>query len=211
MQPTRCSPRPTRPRSISTDGRIGNRPGELDAMTVPQRISIVTLGVADVATATRFYESLGWRRAPGSQESITFFEMQGSALGLFGHGDLAEDAGVSADGPGSQAGTFRGVTISINVDSPSRRGRGVRRLAGLRGRRREAARARVLGWVHRLCRGSRREPVGDRPQPAHAERRRRPHHVPRRLSRHRGMANAGPPVASGPMSRSYSFVPTGAR
>jgi len=88
-------------------------------MTVPQRISMVTLGVADVATATRFYESLGWRRAPGSQESITFFEMQGSALGLFGHGDLAEDACVSADGPGSKAGAFRGVTISINVDSPA--------------------------------------------------------------------------------------------
>ena len=44
--------------------------------------------------------------------------MQGSALGLFGHGDLAEDAGVSAEGPGSGTGTFRGVTMSINVDSP---------------------------------------------------------------------------------------------
>ncbi len=87
-------------------------------MTVPQRMSMVTLGVADVAAATRFYESLGWRRAPGSQEAITFFEMQGSALGLFGHGDLAEDAGVSAEGPGSGTGTFRGVTMSINVDSP---------------------------------------------------------------------------------------------
>ncbi len=75
--------------------------------------------MSDVAAATRFYESLGWRRAPGSQESITFFELQGSAIGLFGHGDLADDAGVSADGPGSGTGTFRGVSLSINVDSPA--------------------------------------------------------------------------------------------
>ncbi|MET0910196.1 MAG: VOC family protein [Ilumatobacteraceae bacterium] len=86
-------------------------------MTVPQRLSIVTLGVADVARSTRFYESLGWRRAPGSQESITFFEMEGSALGLFGHGELAEDAGVPDDGPGTGQGTFRGVTVSLDVDS----------------------------------------------------------------------------------------------
>jgi uncharacterized protein len=89
------------------------------AMTVPQRISMVTLGVADVAAATRFYESLGWRRAPGSQDAITFFEMQGSALGLFGHGDLAEDAHVDAGASGAEGATFRGVTMSINVDSPA--------------------------------------------------------------------------------------------
>ena len=39
-------------------------------MTVPQRLSAVTLGVADVAGATQFYESLGWRRSSGSHEMI---------------------------------------------------------------------------------------------------------------------------------------------
>ncbi len=81
-------------------------------MTVPQRLTMVTLGVADVARATAFYESLGWRRSSASQDTITFFSMQGSVLGLFGREALAEDAGVSTSGSG-----FRAVTIALNCDS----------------------------------------------------------------------------------------------
>lgn len=78
-------------------------------MTVPQRISMVTLGVTDVARATAFYESLGWRRSSASQDTITFFSMEGSVLGLFGREALADDAAVAPDGSG-----FRGVTLAIN-------------------------------------------------------------------------------------------------
>jgi len=79
-----------------------------------QRLSLVTLGVADVARATRFYESLGWRRSSSSQDgSVTFFAMEGSALALFGRGDLAHDAGVESDGAG-----FRAVSLAMNYDSP---------------------------------------------------------------------------------------------
>ncbi|MEO6652690.1 MAG: VOC family protein [Ilumatobacteraceae bacterium] len=81
-------------------------------MTVPQRLTMVTLGVTDVARATSFYESLGWRRSSASQETITFFSMQGSALGLFERVMLAGDAGVDALGSG-----FRGVTVALNCDS----------------------------------------------------------------------------------------------
>ncbi len=81
-------------------------------MSVPQRLTMVTLGVADVARATGFYESLGWRRSSASQDTITFFSMQGSVLGLFGREALAEDAGVSTSGSG-----FRAVTIALNCDS----------------------------------------------------------------------------------------------
>jgi predicted lactoylglutathione lyase len=81
-------------------------------MDVPQRISMVTLGVADVARSTAFYESLGWRRSPASQETVTFFAMEGSVLGIFGRDALAEDAGVAADGGG-----FRAVTLALNCDS----------------------------------------------------------------------------------------------
>ena len=70
---------------------------------------MVTLGVADVARSTSFYESLGWRRSSGSEATITFFSMQGSVLGLFGRDALADDAGVPAEGSG-----FRGVTIALN-------------------------------------------------------------------------------------------------
>jgi uncharacterized glyoxalase superfamily protein PhnB len=80
-------------------------------MAVPQRLTMVTLGVADVARSTAFYESLGWRRSSASQDTITFFEMQGSVLGLFGRDALADDAGVPSDGTG-----FRGVTCALNCD-----------------------------------------------------------------------------------------------
>ena len=73
---------------------------------------MVTLGVADVARSTSFYESLGWRRSSASEGSITFFSMQGSALALFQREALADDARVSADGTG-----FRAVTIALNCDS----------------------------------------------------------------------------------------------
>jgi predicted lactoylglutathione lyase len=81
-------------------------------MPVPQRISLLTLGVADVARATAFYESLGWLRAGASVESTTFFNTAGPILTLFGRDDLADDAGVSSEGSG-----FRGVSIAINVES----------------------------------------------------------------------------------------------
>jgi len=70
---------------------------------------MVTLGVADLARSTAFYESLGWRRSSASQDTVTFFRMQGSALGLFQRESLAEDAGVDADGSG-----FRAVTLALN-------------------------------------------------------------------------------------------------
>jgi predicted lactoylglutathione lyase len=79
---------------------------------VPQRISLVTLGVADVTRSTSFYEALGWRRSSASVEGTTFFNTEGPVLTLFGHADLADDAGVD---PGRSG--FRGVTLAINVGS----------------------------------------------------------------------------------------------
>ncbi len=83
-------------------------------MAVPQRLSMITLGVDDVTRSTAFYESLGWRRSSASQPTVTFFSMQGSVLGLFGRQSLADDAGVSSDGDG-----FRAVTLALNCDSPA--------------------------------------------------------------------------------------------
>jgi catechol 2,3-dioxygenase-like lactoylglutathione lyase family enzyme len=85
--------------------------------TIPARISLVSLGVADVARSTAFYESLGWRRSTSSQDGvISFVHTSGAVLDLFGAGDLAEDA----DLPATQAEApppFRGFTLAINVGS----------------------------------------------------------------------------------------------
>ncbi len=86
-------------------------------MTVPQRLTLVTLGVADVARSTQFYESLGWRRTSGSDD-ISFFQMQGSVLALYGHAALADDVGSSVSGGAtSHDRSFRGVTLALNCDS----------------------------------------------------------------------------------------------
>lgn len=78
-------------------------------MTVPQRLTMVTLGVADVARSSAFYEALGWRRSSASQDTITFFSMEGSVLAIFGRDALADDAGLDPSGSG-----FRGVSLALN-------------------------------------------------------------------------------------------------
>jgi uncharacterized glyoxalase superfamily protein PhnB len=80
-------------------------------MTVPNRISIVTLGVTDLDRAIAFYESLGWTNS-ATVSSFALFEMQGSRLGLYERSALADDAKVAAEGSG-----FRGVTLAVNLAS----------------------------------------------------------------------------------------------
>lgn len=58
----------------------------------PQRVTLVTLGVADLGRARAFYEAWGWRPAL-APEGVVFFQMNGAVLALFGLGDLAEDQG----------------------------------------------------------------------------------------------------------------------
>lgn len=55
-------------------------------------ISIITLGVPDVAKATAFYERLGFAKSSASQEAVTFFKAGSVVLGLFGRDALQEDA-----------------------------------------------------------------------------------------------------------------------
>ncbi|MGM0538661.1 MAG: VOC family protein [Thermodesulfobacteriota bacterium] len=75
-------------------------------------ISMITLGVRDLAQSVRFYEQgLGLPRMDSPPE-VAFFTLNGSWLGLYGRESLAEDAGVLAEGTG-----FAGFTIVHNVDS----------------------------------------------------------------------------------------------
>jgi catechol 2,3-dioxygenase-like lactoylglutathione lyase family enzyme len=77
---------------------------------VEPRISLITLGVRDVARARAFYEALGFVASSASNDSVTFFHAGGAVLGLFGWDSLAEDAHVESAGDG-----FRGVTVAHNV------------------------------------------------------------------------------------------------
>jgi catechol 2,3-dioxygenase-like lactoylglutathione lyase family enzyme len=67
-----------------------------------QRLSVVTLGVSDLARAQRFYEALGWRRGNKHPE-VVFFQLNGLVLSLFSRERLAEDAQVSPKGAASPA------------------------------------------------------------------------------------------------------------
>ncbi|WP_101067167.1 VOC family protein [Roseovarius salinarum] len=74
-------------------------------MTLPQRVSVITLGVADLERARAFYEALGWTPAI-VQESIVFFQLQGQVLGLFGRADLAADQGRAGADLGTGAASL---------------------------------------------------------------------------------------------------------
>ncbi|MFO7920421.1 VOC family protein [Rhodobacteraceae bacterium W635] len=67
----------------------------------PQRITLVTLGVADMARSRAFYAALGWQMHPDSTASMTVYQANGFALGLFGLEGLAKDQGR----PGADLGT----------------------------------------------------------------------------------------------------------
>lgn len=77
-----------------------------------QRISIITLGVADLNRSGEFYERIGWRRAKAENEGIVFFQAGGMALALYPRGELAKDANVASEGHG-----FIGVTLAYNTRS----------------------------------------------------------------------------------------------
>ncbi len=75
-----------------------------------QRVSLITLGVADLARSREFYERLGWRRSMANAEGIVFFQTGGMALALYPRHELAKDANISARGDG-----FSGISLAYNA------------------------------------------------------------------------------------------------
>ena len=55
-----------------------------------QRVTLITLGVRDLQASRAFYRALGWHPAR-EQEGVSFYQMHGAALALFGLDDLADD------------------------------------------------------------------------------------------------------------------------
>jgi uncharacterized protein len=82
--------------------------GKVDIMD--QRVSLITLGVRDVATARAFYERLGWRVGLDVEETV-FFQTGASIVVLWGRDKLEKDSGVT-DG-----GSWGGIALAHNVGS----------------------------------------------------------------------------------------------
>lgn len=80
---------------------------------VEQRVSLVTLGVADLARARAFYEALGWSTRAKPGDDVVFFQAGGMIVALWGRERLAGDSGVA------DSGGWGGVTLALNVASPA--------------------------------------------------------------------------------------------
>ena len=72
----------------------------------PQRVTLITLGVADLAASRAFYARLGWEEHGQSQEGIAFYQMHGAVLALFDRKDLAQDQGRAGVALGTGAMTL---------------------------------------------------------------------------------------------------------
>jgi catechol 2,3-dioxygenase-like lactoylglutathione lyase family enzyme len=77
-----------------------------------QRVSLVTLGVGDLARARAFYEGLGWTTRADPADDVVFFRAGGMIVALWDRVRLAEDSGVQ------DSGGWGGVTLAHNVRSP---------------------------------------------------------------------------------------------
>ena len=78
----------------------------------PQRVTLITLGVSDLAAARDFYARLGWQEHPNSQPTVAFYQIHGSVFGLFQRDALAEDQGR----PGAKLGTGA-MTLAQNYST----------------------------------------------------------------------------------------------
>jgi uncharacterized protein len=77
-----------------------------------QRVSLITLGVRDLARARAFYQALGWTTGAAPEDDVVFFPAGGMVLALWDRARLAEDSGVE------DSGGWGGATLAYNVRSP---------------------------------------------------------------------------------------------
>ena len=77
-----------------------------------QRVSLITLGVGDLARSRAFYEALGWTTNAAADEDVVFFQAGGMIVALWERARLAEDSGVE------DHGGWGGITLAHNVRSP---------------------------------------------------------------------------------------------
>lgn len=79
---------------------------------VEQRLSVVTLGVADLRRSRDFYEALGWVTGAQPEDDVVFFRAGGIIVALWSRDELAQDSAVE------DPGGWGGITLAHNVRSP---------------------------------------------------------------------------------------------
>jgi uncharacterized protein len=79
---------------------------------VEQRLSLVTLGVSDLARARAFYEAMGWTTGADPEDDVVFFQAGGMIVALWGRRQLAEDSAIE------DSGGWGAVTFAHNTRSP---------------------------------------------------------------------------------------------
>lgn len=124
------------------------RPTALDttiklSMGMEPRLSIVTLGVTDVACASAFYEGLGWPRKVRGAVGVAFFQLNGIGLSLYPRAALAADAGVPL-----QTAPSQGLTLAYNTRSRDEVDAVLARAGALGGRITCSAQDAVWGGYH---------------------------------------------------------------
>jgi predicted lactoylglutathione lyase len=80
---------------------------------VEQRVSLITLGVADLSRARTFYEALGWKTRAEPDADVIFFQAGCMIVALWDRAQLAADTGVH------DPGGYGGITLAHNVGSPA--------------------------------------------------------------------------------------------
>ena len=78
-----------------------------------QRVSLITLGVADLGRARAFYEALGWKTGAAPDDDVVFFQAGGMIVALWSREQLAADTGIPDDGG------WGGITLAHNERSPA--------------------------------------------------------------------------------------------
>jgi uncharacterized protein len=76
-----------------------------------QRLSLITLGVSDLARSRAFYEALGWKTGAAPADDVVFFQAGGTIVALWDRARLAEDSAVT------DSGGWGGVTPAYNTRS----------------------------------------------------------------------------------------------
>jgi len=76
---------------------------------VEQRLSLVTLGVSDLARARAFYEAMGWTTGADPEDDVVFFQAGCMIVALWGRAQLEEDSAIE------DPGGWGGITFAYNT------------------------------------------------------------------------------------------------